>query len=149
MKQKLSIMNVLQCKSFEELAFNYSVIKQLYDADFTYEKYCLLLPDMISKGYSQIALYDKEKLIAVSGYWICTKLYTGKYLEIDNFIVDNVHQSKGIGKKLIAEIEKIALQNNAKAIVLDAFTTNFSAHKFYFNQGYVPKGFHFVKFFDN
>lgn len=149
MKQKLSIMNVLQCKSFEELAFNYSVIKQLYDTDFTYEKYCSLLPDMISKGYSQIALYDKEKLIAVSGYWVSTKLYTGKYLEIDNFIVDNAHQSKGIGKKLIAEIEKIALQNNAKAIVLDAFTTNFSAHKFYFNQGYVPKGFHFVKFFDN
>lgn len=149
MKQKLSIMNVLQCKSFEELAFNYSVIKQLYDTDFTYEKYCSLLPDMISKGYSQIALYDKAKLIAVSGYWVSTKLYTGKYLEIDNFIVDNAHQSKGIGKKLIAEIEKIALQNNAKAIVLDAFTTNFSAHKFYFNQGYVPKGFHFVKFFDN
>lgn len=146
MKQKLSIMNVLQCKSFEELAFNYSVIKQLYDTDFTYEKYCSLLPDMISKGYSQIALYDKEKLIAVSGYWVSTKLYTGKYLEIDNFIVDNAHQSKGIGKKLIAEIEKIALQNNAKAIVLDAFTTNFGAHKFYFNQGYVPKGFHFVKF---
>lgn len=149
MKQKLSIMNVLQCKSFEELAFNFSVIKQLYDTDFTYEKYCSLLPDMISKGYSQIALYDKAKLIAVSGYWVSTKLYTGKYLEIDNFIVDNAHQSKGIGKKLIAEIEKIALQNNAKAIVLDAFTTNFSAHKFYFNQGYVPKGFHFVKFFDN
>ena len=32
------------------------------------------------------------------------------------------------------------------AIVLDAFSTNFSAHKFYYNHGYVPKGFHFVKF---
>lgn len=139
-------MNVLRCTSFEDLASNYLVIKQLYDAAFTYEKYCSFLPEMISNGYSQVALYDKEKLIAVSGYWINTKLYTGKYLEIDNFIVDNAHQSKGIGKKLIAEIEKIALQNNAKAIVLDAFTTNFGAHKFYFNQGYVPKGFHFVKF---
>ncbi|WMW78062.1 GNAT family N-acetyltransferase [Flavobacterium sp. 20NA77.7] len=139
-------MNVLRCTSFEDLASNYLVIKQLYDATFTYEKYCSFLPEMISNGYSQVALYDKEKLIAVSGYWINTKLYTGKYLEIDNFIVDNAHQSKGIGKLLIAEIEKIAQQNKAKAIVLDAFTTNFGAHKFYFNQGYVPKGFHFVKF---
>ena len=139
-------MNVKICTSFEDLASNYLVIKQLYDATFTLEKYCSLLPDMVSKGYTQITLYEEEKLIAVSGYWLSTKLYTGKYLEIDNFIVDNAHQSKGIGKLLIAEIEKIAQQNKAKAIVLDAFTTNFGAHKFYFNQGYVPKGFHFVKF---
>jgi hypothetical protein len=30
-------------------------------------------------------------------------------------------------------------------IVLDAFTGNFTAHRFYYNQGYGPKGFHFVK----
>jgi hypothetical protein len=29
-------------------------------------------------------------------------------------------------------------------IVLDAFG-NFTAHRFYYNQGYGPKGFHFVK----
>ena len=139
-------MNVLICTSFEELVSNFQIIKQLYDATFTLEKYCSLLPDMISKGYTQIAIYEEEKLIAVSGYWLSTKLYTGKYLEIDNFIVDSAYQSKGIGKQLIAEIEKIAIKNEAKAIVLDAFTTNFGAHKFYFNQGYVPKGFHFVKF---
>jgi len=139
-------MNVKICNSFEEMASNFSVIKQLYDATFTMDVYSLLLSDMISKGYGQVAIYKEDKLIAVSGYWINTKLYTGKYLEIDNFIVDNTHQSKGIGKLLIAEIEKIAQQNKAKAIVLDAFTTNFGAHKFYFNQGYVPKGFHFVKF---
>lgn len=141
-------MNVHICTSYEELVSNYKVIKQLYDATFTLEKYCSLLPDMISKGYTQITLYEEEKLIAVSGYWLSTKLYTGKYLEIDNFIVDSAYQSKGIGKQLIAEIEKIAIKNEAKAIVLDAFTTNFDAQKFYFNQGYVPKGFHFVKFFE-
>lgn len=139
-------MNVKICTSFEEMASNFSVIKQLYDATFTMDVYSLLLPDMISKGYSQVAIYEDDKLIAVSGYWLSTKLYTGKYLEIDNFIVDSDNQSKGFGKLLIHEIEKIASKNEVKAIVLDAFTTNFGAHKFYFNQGYVPKGFHFIKF---
>lgn len=139
-------MNIISCISFEDMAANFTVIKQLYDADFTHEKYCAFLPEMISNGYKQIAIYEANQLVAVSGYWINTKLYTGKYLEIDNFIVDETFQSKGIGKLLIAELEKIAITNYAKAIVLDAFTTNFKAHKFYFNQGYVPKGFHFVKF---
>jgi hypothetical protein len=34
----------------------------------------------------------------------------------------------------------------ANQICLDAYTTNFTAGKFYINHGFVPKGFHFVKF---
>ena len=50
-----------------------------------------------------------------------------------------------IGDILIAEVHKIANKENANQIVLDAFTTNFSAGKFYINHGFQPKGFHFVK----
>lgn len=139
-------MNILRCNSYDTILENYSIIQQLYDSSFTKEKYESLIKEMIPNGYKQIAIYEEEKLVAVSGYWINTKLYTGKYLEIDNFVVDENHHGKGFGKMLIEEIEKIAKNNKANAIVLDAFSTNFSAHKFYYNHGYVPKGFHFVKF---
>lgn len=139
-------MEIVNCEKIEEIFLNYGVIQQLYDSNFTEEKYVALLEEMVPNGYKQIAIYEEEKLVAVSGYWINTKLYTGKYLEIDNFVVDEKHHGKGFGKMLIEEIEKIAKNNKANAIVLDAFSTNFSAHKFYYNHGYVPKGFHFVKF---
>lgn len=139
-------MEIIHCKNINEIKLNFPIIKQLYDSSFTLEKYETLINEMIPNGYKQVTIYKEEKLVAVSGYWINTKLYTGKYLEIDNFVVDENHHGKGFGKTLIEEIEKIAKNSKANAIVLDAFSTNFSAHKFYYNQGYVPKGFHFVKF---
>lgn len=139
-------MKIVNCTTAKAILENFPIIKQLYDSSFTLEKYESLIKEMVPNGYKQIAIYQDEKLVAVSGYWINTKLYTGKYLEIDNFVVDENHHGKGFGKSLIEEIEQIAKNNNANAIVLDAFSTNFSAHKFYYNQGYVPKGFHFVKF---
>lgn len=139
-------MKITNCITISEILTNHPIIQQLYDSSFTIEKYETLIHEMIPNGYKQIAIYQDEKLVAVSGYWINTKLYTGKYLEIDNFVVDENHHGKGFGKMLIKEIEVIAKNNKANAIVLDAFSTNFSAHKFYYNHGYVPKGFHFVKF---
>jgi hypothetical protein len=37
-----------------------------------------------------------------------------------------------------------AKEENCSMIVLDALQ-EITAHRFYYNQGYVPKGFHFVK----
>lgn len=141
------LFKILQTK--EELCSSYTIVVQLYDENFTFEKYSTYLDDMIVNNYKQLAMYQDGKLIAVSGFWINTKLFSGKYLEIDNFIVDSNYQSKGIGNLLIKEIEKIAFENDAYTIVLDAFTSNFGAHKFYYNKGYVPKGFHFVKYLNN
>lgn len=73
---------------------------------------------------------------------------TGKYLEIDNFIVNPNYRKKGIGKLLTDFINEKAKELNCTCIVLDAFTGNFEAHKFYYNQGYVPRGFHFIKTID-
>ena len=39
-----------------------------------------------------------------------------------------------------------AIDENCNMIALDAYTTNFGAQKFYMNHGFVPKGFHFVKY---
>lgn len=139
-------MKVLFCNSLEQLLNNYPLIKQLYNDSFTFEKYKSMLLKMIPNHYKQIAIIDNETIVAVSGYWINTKLYTDTYLEIDNFVVDENYRGKKIGNILINEIEKIALLHEANAIVLDAFATNYNAHKFYYNQGYVAKGFHFVKF---
>ena len=58
------------------------------------KKYVALLEEMVPNGYKQIAIYDINKLVAVSGYWINTKLYSGRYLEIDNFVVDKIIKAK-------------------------------------------------------
>jgi len=112
------------------------------------EKYESYLTDMIPHNYIQIAVFENETCVGITGCWSSTKLWSGKYLEIDNFVVHPEHRSKGIGKLLTDYIEQKAIDLGCTNIVLDAFTTNFDAHRFYYNQGYVPKGFHFVKILD-
>lgn len=105
----------------------------------------MFLKDMIPKNYKQVAVFENDICVGLTGFWFGTKLWTGKYLEIDNFIVHPNHRQKGIGKLLTKFIDKKAKELKCTCIVLDAFTSNFEAHKFYYNQGYVPKGFHFIK----
>lgn len=128
-----------------EMLEHLDIVKQLYP-DFTFEKYGTLLEEMLKGNYQQIIVTKNNKTIALTGVWIGAKLWSGKYVEIDSFVVHEAFRGQKIGDILIAEVHKIAKEVNANQIVLDAFTTNFAAGKFYINHGFVPKGFHFVKF---
>lgn len=120
------------------------MIKHLYPT-FTLDKYESYLNEMIPHNYKQLAIFENEVCVALTGFWTGFKLWSGKYIEIDNFIVHPEHRSKGLGKMLTDYIDAKAKEEGCTMIVLDAFTGNFTAHRFYYNQGYVPKGFHFLK----
>lgn len=122
----------------------FGIIKQLYP-EITIEKYQSYLQEMIPHQYKQIAVFEDETCIGLSGCWLGTKLWCGKYIEIDNFIVHSDYRKKGVGKMLTDYIDELAKEQNCTMIVLDAYTGNFKAHRFYYNQGFSPKGFHFVK----
>ncbi|WP_035669026.1 N-acetyltransferase [Flavobacterium sp. 83] len=137
-------LEIRELSSLDEMLVNIEVMRFLYPT-FTLEKYESYLVEMIPHNYKQVAVFENEVCVAVSGFWSGTKLWSGKYIEIDNFIVHPEHRSKGLGKMMTDYIDTKAKQTGCTMIVLDAFTGNFTAHRFYYNQGYVPKGFHFLK----
>ena len=128
----------------QEMLVQYPVMQYLY-TNFSLEKYDAYITDMIPNNYKQIAVFEGEVCVGLSGLWSGTKLWSGKYLEIDNFIVHPEHRKKGIGKMMTDYVDAKAKELGCTMIVLDAFTGNYTAHRFYYNQGYVPKGFHFLK----
>lgn len=140
-------LQIKELTTIEEMVAQISTIRFLYP-NISLEKYQSFLSEMVPHNYTQIAIFEDEICLGLTGCWSATKLWTGKYIEIDNFVVNPDHRSKGIGKLLTDYIEKKAIELNCSSIVLDAFTGNFGAHRFYYNQGYAPKGFHFVKILD-
>lgn len=135
---------IKELTTIDEMLANIEVMRFLYPT-FTLEKYESYLVEMIPYNYKQVAVFENEICVAVSGFWSGTKLWSGKYIEIDNFIVHPDHRSKGLGKMMTDYVDALAKKTGCTMIVLDAFTGNFTAHRFYYNQGYVPKGFHFLK----
>ena len=137
-------MKIKELSTIPEMVAQYDIMKHLY-SNFTIEKYEAYLTEMVPHNYRQVAVFEDDKCVALTGFWSGIKLWSGKYIEIDNFIVHPEYRSKGYGKAMTDYINKKALESNCTMIVLDAFTGNFTAHRFYYNQGFVPKGFHFLK----
>ena len=121
-----------------------TMMQQLYP-EMTLEKYKSYLEKMIPHNYKQLAVFEHDICIGLTGFWQAVKLWSGKYIEIENFIVHENHREKGIGKLMTDYISDLAEKTNCSIVVLDAFVENFKAHKFYCNQGFVQRGYHFVK----
>lgn len=120
------------------------IIRQL-SPQLTLENYEKYLKLMLPHNYYQVAAYDGEKPVAISGYWILAKLYCGKYIEIDNFVVDEAYRSKGVGELLLNWMLEEGKKNNCETVLLDAYVENFKAHRFYYRHGFIARGFHYLK----
>jgi GNAT superfamily N-acetyltransferase len=95
--------------------------------------------------YLPIGAFIDGRLVAFAGAWIATKIWCGKYLEIDNFIVHPSHRSQGIGTALMDHLETLAIEHGCNLQTLDAWTSNHASHRLYFRRGFEVWGFHFVK----
>ncbi|WP_310559891.1 GNAT family N-acetyltransferase [Flavobacterium sp.] len=137
-------MKITELTTLDEMFAQIEIIRQLYP-NISDEKYKSYLEAMIPHNYTQVVVNDGEESVGLTGLWYGIKLWCGKYMEIDNFIVHPNHRSKGIGKLLTDYVNQKATDLDCTMIVLDAYTQNFTAHRFYYNQGYNPRGFHFIK----
>ena len=127
----------------EEMLKNLSVLQDLYPS-LTLSEYSLELDVMLPHNYGQVGVFEGDICLGLSGFWIGTKLWCGKYLELDNIVVSKTQRSQGIGKLMFDFLHKKALENDCTMLSLDSYTTNFKAHKFFYNEGFAPKGFHFI-----
>ncbi len=128
----------------DEMLPLYPLIQQL-SPGVSETRYAYLLEDMLDHGYRMAAIFEEEVCVGVSGIWVATKIYSGRYLEMDNVVVAETHRSKGIGKLLTDFVEQLALAEGCDTIMLDAYLENEKAHAFYERAGFVKKGYHFLK----
>jgi GNAT superfamily N-acetyltransferase len=110
----------------------------------TLAQYSDELDDMLPHNYGQVGVYKNGECVGLTGYWIGSKLWCGKYMELDNVVVAKAQRSSGVGDFLFDYMRDKAKKLNCTMLALDSYTDNFSAHKFFFRKQYVPRGFHFI-----
>jgi len=103
------------------------------------------LQDMTAKEYQCAAAFVDDCCIGVAGIWLRTRFWCGRYLDVDNVIVDPRYRGAGIGQQLMDWVESYAHREGCEIMVLDAYVTNHPAHRFYQRNGYQIVGHHFVK----
>ncbi len=137
-------LTIRELISTDEMIQYMSVLQDLYPSleETSYRKE---LEFMLQHNYGQVAVFDGETCVGISGYWIGNKLWCGKYLEMDNMNVLPEYRSKGAGKLIADYLNQKAIDEECSMVALDSYTTNYKAHRFFYNQGFAPKGFHFIK----
>ncbi|PRY14922.1 acetyltransferase (GNAT) family protein [Pontibacter ummariensis] len=136
---------IQEIKGLEHMLRQHRLIQQL-NPSMTLARYEELLRQMLPNGYRMVGAFDGVgTCVGLSGFWINTKLYSGKYLEPDNFVVEEAHRSGGVGKLLSDWMLAEAQRHNCDTVMLDAYVTNSAAHRFYFREGFHVKSYHFFK----
>lgn len=120
-------------------------LKKFGDPTISIETLKQRVLEMSQQSYECVGIYDSEKLIGICGLWYQTRHYAGKSVETDHVFIEEEYQSKGIGKQLMDFVESHTLTKNCNWIELNTYVTNTASHKFYYNQGFVIKGYHFIK----
>lgn len=140
-----SAYTVQELHGLAEMLAQHPLILQL-NPGMPLQRYQELLEHMLPNGYRMVAAFNsKGDCAGLSGFWINAKLYSGKYLEPDNFVVDAAHRSAGVGKLLSDWMLQEAQRHHCDTVMLDAYVSNAGAHRFYFREGFHVKSFHFFK----
>lgn len=121
----------------------YELIVQLQPG-LTEEQFRERIPDMLDRGYRLLILRYGTALAGVCGIWTGTKLYSGKYLELDNVVVDKGFRNRGAGNLICREVIRIAQEEGIEMLMLDAYRENEAAHRFYERMGFTARGYHFL-----
>ena len=73
--------------------------------------------------------------MAAAGFRITESLAWGKYLYIDDLIVDEDHRRHGCAKALWIWLTRVAKENGCEQMHLDSGVNRHDAHKFYLRHG--------------
>jgi GNAT superfamily N-acetyltransferase len=121
------------------------LIQKLSKEEFSDDILKKRFTEMLEQNYECFGIFIDQKLIGVFGLWFMTRHYAGRSCEPDHIYISEEVQGKGIGKKLFKFIYNYAEEKGCETSELNSYVQNYRSHKFYMNEGYVIKGYHFLK----
>ena len=129
----------------EDFMYILPYLKKLYKEPPEEELLKRRLLEMFDQNYECFGIFNEDRQIGIFGLWFMTRHYAGRSCEVDHIYIEDSFQGKGIGKELFRFIDEYARSRNCETVELNSYVENFGSHKFYMNQAYVIRGYHFLK----
>jgi GNAT superfamily N-acetyltransferase len=96
------------------------------------------------QGY-QLVYMDVEGLsVAVAGFRVSESLFAGKFMYVDELVVDEEVRSKQYGQIVFNWLIAYAKQQSCQQLHLDSGVQRFDAHRFYLRQRMKIASHHFL-----
>jgi ribosomal protein S18 acetylase RimI-like enzyme len=87
------------------------------------------------EGYRLMALWSDRRPRALAGFRLTENLVHGRFLYVDDLVVDAAERNTGLGAILLTHLEDQARRLGCAKLVLDTGVDNVAAQRFYARQG--------------
>ncbi|WMD23663.1 GNAT family N-acetyltransferase [Achromobacter seleniivolatilans] len=100
---------------------------------------------MRTQNYHVLAAFHEGRAVALAGYRHQENLIYGRFIYVDDLVVDESERGAGWGAKLIEALDVLARDAGCAKLVLDTGLGNALAQRFYFRQGLLTSAIRFSK----
>ncbi|GJH24577.1 GNAT family N-acetyltransferase [Caballeronia novacaledonica] len=98
------------------------------------------------ESYRLLAACDEDgTILGLAGYRTQTNTLYGRFVYLDDLVVTARLHRSGIGEQLLGKVREIALHSRCAHFVLDTGLHMALAQRFYYRNGLLAKGMHFVE----
>ncbi|WP_158940444.1 GNAT family N-acetyltransferase [Burkholderia sp. S171] len=96
-------------------------------------------------GYRLLGAHMGERIVGLIGYRQTENTLYGRFVYVDDLVVDAGERQHGLGAILITAVRDEATRLGCQHLVLDTGLHMALAQRFYFRQGLLARGMHFVQ----
>lgn len=124
-------LSIKELQSKEEILKAFPIMKQLR-THLDEKAYLELVAEAQEKDrYKLFALFDDNKIVAVTGIKPMITLYYGRFVWVCDLVTVENLRSKGYGEKLLTHVHEWAKENNYETVALSSGLQRLDAHRFY------------------
>ena len=111
----------------------------------TPESFAAIYAEGHPQGLRYTAALDGDRCVGVAGWRLIATTFAGRKLYVDDLVTTSDARSSGVGKALIEELTRRALEAGCSMIDLDSGVQRLDAHRFYHREGLTIAAHHFTK----
>lgn len=109
------------------------------------EDYVARMKQVFAGGGEMAVARVGPEVVGLAVFRVLEKTFTGRELYCDDLVTDEKRRSTGVGRALMAYMEKVARDRKCDVLALDSGTHRQQAHKFYFREQLTVTAFHFSR----
>ncbi|WP_217473926.1 GNAT family N-acetyltransferase [Stutzerimonas stutzeri] len=95
--------------------------------------------------YRLLSAWRDDELVGLAGFRAQENLLYGRFVYVDDLVVAQSQRQKGVGAQLLGVVRREATRDGYAHLVLDTGLHMPLAQRFYFREGLLAKGMHFVQ----
>ncbi|RQO33482.1 GNAT family N-acetyltransferase [Herminiimonas sp. KBW02] len=138
-------VDIRHIESDADLAASFAVMQELRPHLTDSAAYVEQIKRQYAQGYRLLAAWREGRIVGLTGYRLQESTIYSRFAYVDDLVVTSTLHRSGIGELLLQSARQQAAMSGCKNFVLDTGLHMALAQRFYFRQGLLARGMHFVE----